>query len=196
MTDQQLKKCLARLGKELAKFNDNEEKKIEYIILRPDLNEMLRWYFIIKGLDKPYTGGVYMGQIDFPKDYPFSAPVFRFLTPNGRFEAGTTICTSFSHFHNDDSWSANWTAEKMVAGLMSMMFESAEHGANDSGIGGIVSTDEYKLELAKNSMEFNKKNKKFNETFSDIIENLEKESAINLSKEIEKLNQEHQVVDE
>ena len=43
-----------------------------------------------------------------------------------------------------------------------MMFESAESGANDAGIGGIVSTDDYKLELAKCSMEFNIKNRIFN----------------------------------
>lgn len=184
MTDQHLSKCLKRLGKELAKLNDDTEHKMENIVIRPDPNEMLKWYFIIKGLDHPYTGGVYMGQIDFPKEYPFKPPVLRFLTPNGRFEAGTTLCTSFSHYHSE-SWSANWTAEKMVVGLISMMFESAESGANDAGIGGIVSTDDYKLKLAKSSMEFNIKNRIFNETFSDLIEELEKESAIKL---IERLN--------
>lgn len=181
MTDQHLSKCLKRLGKELAKFNDETEHKMNNIIIRPDSNEMLKWYFIIKGLDKPYTGGVYMGQFKFPKEYPFKAPAFQFLTPNGRFEVGMSICTSFSLFHGE-SWSPEWTAEKMVLGLISMMFESAESGANDAGIGGIVSTDNYKLELARASMEFNLKNKIFNETFEDLIEELEKESAIELSK--------------
>jgi len=166
MTDLSLKKCLSRLGKELKKLNDDTEHKMENIILRPDNDDMLIWYFVIKGLEDAYTGGVYLGQINFPKEYPFKPPVLRFLTPNGRFNAGQTLCTTFSHYHSD-SWSANWTAEKMVLGLISMLFESAE--GESGGIAGIVSTDAYKKEMAKASMTFNKKNKIFCEIFGDLV---------------------------
>ena len=148
---------------------DETEHRMENIVIRPDLNEMLRWYFVIKGLEDAYKGGFYMGQIDFPKDYPFKPPVLRFLTPNGRFKVGVTLCTSFSHFHSE-SWSPNWTAEKMILGLISMMFESAEHGANDAGVGGIVSTDGYKKEVALESMAYNVKNKLFCELFGDLMQ--------------------------
>jgi len=165
--DQQLKKCISRLGKELNKLNEDTEHKMENIILRPDTSEMLVWYFVILGLDTPYKDGVYLGQINFPNTYPFSPPVLRFITPNGRFQPNTTLCTSFSHYHKE-SWSPNWTAEKMVVGLISMMFESGVRG-NDAGVGGIDSTDDKKREMAIESMIFNSKNKIFVEIFPDLL---------------------------
>lgn len=152
-----------RLLNELAKYKENPP---QYCKLKPDGDNLLVWYFVIYGLSDMYQGGVYMGKIECPKDYPARPPVFRMLTPNGRFKEGETLCTTFTNYHTE-AWTPIWNIEKMVMGLISLMFESAEAGSAGAGIAGIVSSPETCLKFAQKSMEWNLNNEKFIELFSE-----------------------------
>jgi hypothetical protein len=47
-------------------------------------------------------------RLSLPPDYPFSAPDFFVMTPNGRFAVNTKICTTFSSFH-PETWTPSYT---------------------------------------------------------------------------------------
>lgn len=65
---------------------------------------MLDWRFIIQGPPgSVYEGGVYMGKLKFPEQYPFKPPSIFMLTPNGRFETDRRLCLSMSDYH-PESW--------------------------------------------------------------------------------------------
>lgn len=124
---------------------------MENIKVKPDPENLYIWYFIFEGpKDTPYENGLYAGKILFPKDYPFKAPDFIMLTPNGRFKTNHKICLSYSGYHQE-SWSSIWTVTTMLQGLLSFMIE------NDVTTGGISTSIEEKKAFAKVSM---------NETFS------------------------------
>jgi ubiquitin-conjugating enzyme E2 J2 len=135
---------------------------VSNIIVRPDIENALEWYFIFHSMDKPYDGGVYFGKLKFTANYPFEAPTIEFITPSGRFTPNMKICTSFSHFH-PETWSTSWTIESMLIGLLSFMYEESAES-----IGGIIATTKVRQEYAKISLEYNKKYKKFNELFPEF----------------------------
>lgn len=57
-------------------------------------------------------------QIQLPQDYPYSPPDFLMLTPNGRFQVGAKICTSFSSFH-PETWSPAYTLTTLLLSFIS-----------------------------------------------------------------------------
>ena len=44
---------------------------------------MNEWYFIVFGLDGPYSGGFYLGKLTCPHDYPKKAPNVLIMIENG-----------------------------------------------------------------------------------------------------------------
>lgn len=61
-------------------------------------DNILDWRFVMKGAaDGPYAGGVYMGRLKFPPEYPWKPPSVLMCTPSGRFETGTRICLSIRY---------------------------------------------------------------------------------------------------
>lgn len=151
------KECLKRLKKEYLTIVQSNNPQVE---IRIDETNMLRWYFLLKNLDKPYKRGYYMGVINYPKAYPMKAPTFEFITPNGRFNTNEKICTTFSHYH-PESWSPSWTTESLIVGLISFMMEDG------TGVGSIKRTKEERKKLAKGSIEFNVNNSIFQKAFPD-----------------------------
>jgi ubiquitin-protein ligase len=152
-----------RLIKEIKMYQE-ENFKFQNLILRPAENNMLKWYFIIYNLDDtPFKNGVYFGKILLPDEYPLKPPDFIFITPNGRFEIYTKICTTFSAYHMD-TYSSAWNILTMMEGLISHMTDLHDN----KGIGSINSSDEIKKQLAESSMEWNLHNEEFNIVFPDI----------------------------
>ena len=48
----------------------------------PSENNVAFWQFLLSGpADTPYQGGVWLGYVLFPKNYPISPPEVRFVTP-------------------------------------------------------------------------------------------------------------------
>lgn len=120
---------------------------IDVTVLNDDMNV---WYVKIYGLTEDvYKGGEYLLEILIPTDYPYSAPDFRMLTPNGRFDIERKLCFSNSGYHPEE-WSPLWNMRTIIMGFLSFFLENGS-----TGIGHINTTDEHKRVLAKKSVEYN-----------------------------------------
>jgi len=143
--------AIKRLASEYRDYLKNKKAgKITNFKLSINEDNLFNIYFIIFNLDEPYKNGEYMGLISFqPDKYPYKAPTIQFFTPSGRFTPYTKICTTFTHFHNEQ-WSPAWTIESIMMALISFMYDD-----NDSGVGSInIGTKEREI-LAEKSKEFN-----------------------------------------
>ena len=86
-----------RLREELIKLKTQPPPGI---IAEPDESNILKWFYVIRGpAETPYEGGLYIGKLIFPSEYPMKAPSIHMLTPSGRFQINTKICMSMSDFH-------------------------------------------------------------------------------------------------
>ena len=156
------KLCQKRVAKEIQLYAQ-DNFKFPNLILRNCSDNILLWYFIVHGLqDTPFVGGVYFGKIILHPEYPLKPPDFFFLTPNGRFQTNTKICTTFSSFHQD-TYTSTWNILTMMEGLISLMTDTTT-----DGIGSITTTDNEKHELAKCSMAWNKQLPLFGHVFGDV----------------------------
>lgn len=149
----------------------NEIKRLEkdpspYFKVRPDKDDLLKWYYVIHDLDSDqYLNGVYLGMIKLPEEYPMKPPTVYMYTPNGRLATKGDICTTFTRYHGSD-WSTNWNVKGMILGLISFILDDTEHG-----LGSIKTSKEERLRLASNSKAFNQKNFKqiFEEYFPELL---------------------------
>jgi ubiquitin-conjugating enzyme E2 J2 len=157
------KLCLKRLSKEILMY-EKENFKFPNLILRHQEDNILLWYFIVYDLkETPFENGVYFGKILLDEQYPLKPPNFIFITPNGRFETNKKICTTFSAYHQE-TYTSTWNIMSMMEGMISFMTDHTP----DSGIGSINTSDTERINLAKMSLNWNKKNECFNLIFSDI----------------------------
>ena len=125
----------------------------QYIDVAPDENDLLTWYFLIKGPDfSEYNGGYYIGKIMHNPEYPLKPPDFKMLTPNGRFDIDKKICLSNTGFHSNE-WSAMWNINSILTGFLSIMLDDKEHGISHIHYG-----KHEREEFAKKSIEYNKIN--------------------------------------
>jgi ubiquitin-protein ligase len=137
-------------------------KPVPEFIVKPDSKDLFTWYFILKGSPETvYEGGVYAGKILFPPEYPFKAPDFMMLTPNGRFKINERICLTFTGYHQE-TWSPMWSVATMLQGLISFM------NINDPTVGAETCTDDERKRLAANSLEFTKKISIISELFPEL----------------------------
>lgn len=137
-------------------------KPVPEFIVKPDPMNIHTWYFILKGSSETvYEGGMYAGKILFPTEYPFKAPDFMMLTPNGRFKINEKICLTFTGYHQE-SWSPMWSVATMLQGLISFM------NLNDPTVGAETCTDDERKCLAANSLEYTKKISIISELFTDL----------------------------
>lgn len=153
-----------RISKEIQMYQ-NENFKYPNLILRPT-DDLTVWYFIVYDLqDTPYEKGVYYGNVYLPKEYPLKPPDFIFRTPNGRFEVGKKICTTFTGYHQD-TYTSTWNIMTMMEGMISFMTDTVDI----NGIGSLSCSDDDKRKLATASLEWNKNQEMFNQSFHDIDE--------------------------
>jgi ubiquitin-conjugating enzyme E2 J2 len=138
--------CIRRLQQELKRLKLDTPDNMD---AHPTEEDMLIWIFVVDGpRDSPYTGGEYLGRIRFAKDYPFKAPDFEMITPNGRFETNTKICLSYSSFHQE-TWNPSWNVQSMIQGLISFMAEESQ------AIATIKKSESERKKLAEKSRAFN-----------------------------------------
>lgn len=150
-----------RINKEISMYQ-KDDFKFPNLILRPNYDNLHQWYFIVYDLkDSEYESGVYYGKVKLPPEYPLKPPSFQFNTPNGRFKTDTSICTTFSNFHQD-TYTSTWNVMSMMQGMISFMTEES------NGVGSISLTKKERRDIAKDSLDWNKKNKEFNKIFPDI----------------------------
>lgn len=110
-------------------------------------------YLLLKGPpNSPYEGGEYIFSIILPKNFPFAPPDIMCLTPSGRFEVSTKICTSFTSFH-PNTWSPALNLSVIANSILSFMTDKDE-----SHIGSYSSqNDNTKRAFAVASIESNKR---------------------------------------
>ena len=169
------------------------KEPLEFIEAYPDEENMLLWYFLLKGpRDTNYEGGYYLGKIIHNPEYPLKPPDFMMLTPSGRYLTEQKICLSNSSYHSNE-WSAMWNIKSILTGFLSIMLDDKEHG-----ISHIHYAPEEQKRYAKELIEFNKKNfpnivKKFNRLLDengdprpDKVEKKEDKKTDKKSEEVEK----------
>lgn len=72
-------------------------------------SDIFEWMFAVRGpKGTDFEGGIYLGRISLPADYPFKPPTFMLLTPSGRWEVNTKICLSISS-HHPEHWQPSWS---------------------------------------------------------------------------------------
>lgn len=158
------REALSRLQKE---FQGIVKEPVPNAITLPDPKNWLRWHYVIYGLEGPFFGGIYHGELVFPANYPMGPPSIRMFTPNGRFIQNHKICTSMSDFH-PESWTPIWNVGTIITGLISFMQD------NERSTGCEITTYNQKVYYAKSSMAFNMADPVFTRIFEDHIKFLEK----------------------
>ena len=153
---------IKRLQKE---YRDLVKDPIPNCVIGSNENNILECYFLFKGdKDTPYYGGIYMGKLLLPKEYPWKPPQIFMITPNGRFRNdGRPICTSFSHYH-PESWNPALCIRTMIIGFISFFYEEEKR----ISVGGIKTTITDKTRYANLSTLFNRQNATYLEIFSNI----------------------------
>ncbi|PSN65789.1 UBC-like protein [Corynespora cassiicola Philippines] len=107
---------------------------------------LFEWHFTLRGPpSSPYETGVYHGRIILPPQYPLRPPMFRFLTPTGRFEVNREICLSISG-HHEETWQPAWGVRTALVGIRSFMVEGVR-----GQVGGIEMPDAVRKRLADES---------------------------------------------
>ena len=99
----------------------------------------------------PYEGGVYVFQIDIPKDYPHRPPEIKVLTPSGRFQTMTSVCVDGITAHHSESWSPLHSLSSVCVAFISFM--SDDHG----GLASIKASAAERRALAQASDAHNEK---------------------------------------
>lgn len=112
-------------------------------------SDLFEWHFTLRGPpNSAFAGGVYHGRIVLPATYPLRPPMFRFVTPSGRFETNREICLSISG-HHEETWQPAWGVRTALVALRSFM-ETDPRGQ----LGGLDAPDEVRRRLAKESKAF------------------------------------------
>jgi ubiquitin-conjugating enzyme E2 J2 len=140
------------------------------ITAMPAENNILEWHYVLEGdadPSSPYHGGIYHGKLIFPKEYPYRPPGVIMLTPNGRFKPNRRLCLSMSDFH-PESWNPMWSISTILTGLYSFMVEKTPT------TGSIESSDAAKRKFARESLDYNVKDKMFCALFPEYVELWEK----------------------
>lgn len=122
------------------------------IIADPDESNILKWFYVIRGpSETPFEGGVYIGKLIFPSEYPMKAPSIHMLTPSGRFQINMKICMSMSDFH-PESWNPMWSVATIIQGVQSFMV------SDELTTGGLRASEADRKKFAKFSSAYNQKN--------------------------------------
>jgi ubiquitin-conjugating enzyme E2 J2 len=154
-----------RLQREFAML---QKEPVELLIARPTEKDIFVWHYVLQGPSgTPFQGGVYHGQLLFPKTYPMAPPGVVMLTPSGRFEPGHRICMSMTDYH-PESWNPAWNVRAILLGLVSFLVDK------EVTAGSIVTDDETKRRLAKESAGYNLSDKHFVAIFPEYAEQLKK----------------------
>jgi ubiquitin-conjugating enzyme E2 J2 len=142
-----------------------QQQPLHYCTAYPDEENPLIWYFLIvgqKGTD--YHNGEYIGKIVHSPKYPAEPPDYYMLTPSGRYNINAKICLTNSSYHKGD-WSSTWNILSILIAFYSIWLDDKEHG-----ISHITDTSANRKKMAKESIEYNKKNnakiyQKFDRTY-------------------------------
>ena len=149
---------IRRLRKEYIRI---EKEPLEGIFAAPLESNILEWIFVLVGpKETPFEGGLYMGKLKFPKEYPLKPPSVIMLTPSGRFRTNTRICMSMTDFH-PESWNPLWSVGSILTGIRSFMVSSeVTHGS-------MSSSADLRTSLARSSVTWTQEQPEFEQLFGE-----------------------------
>lgn len=105
------------------------QKPLDKVTFTQSEDNICKWYFLIHGSENTlFEGGLYMGVIFFPLNFPFSAPEIQMILPTARFVTRVSICLTMTNYHQE-LWSPLWSVEKLLLAFTSFM------NSSDYGIG-------------------------------------------------------------
>lgn len=163
-------------------FMRMKKDPLPYIIAEPNPANILEWYYLIFGPEgTQYEGGIYLGRLVFPRDFPYKPPSIYMITPNGRFKTNTRLCLSMSDFH-PDTWNPTWSVSTILTGLLSFMLERSPT------LGSIEMSDYERRQLAVRSLRFNLEDKHFREFFPDMVQGINEELELRARQEVKNRN--------
>ncbi|CAN8075015.1 unnamed protein product [Agarophyton chilense] len=166
------KTSVHRLRKE---FRNISREPPPHITARPLPSNILKWYFVLQGPPgTPYEGGIFMGRLLFPEQYPYKPPAVFMCTPQGRFKCNQKLCLSMSDFH-PETWNPLWSVSAVLTGLLSFMLETEET------VGSIQTSHAQKRLLAADSHRYNRSDKLFRDLFPEFVRNVCHTTPSNLS---------------
>jgi ubiquitin-conjugating enzyme E2 J2 len=154
----------ARLRKEFARIESNPVPQIK---AKPLDSNIFEWRFLLYDFpsQSAYAGGIYVGALIFPTEYPMRPPTIKMITPNGRFQVNTPVCMSMTDF-SPQSWNPAWRVETIILGFLSFWLENTE----PTTTGSVRSSFKERQLMAQNSLRFNfEKIAKFEEMFGDFL---------------------------
>ncbi|KAL4968338.1 ubiquitin-conjugating enzyme/RWD-like protein [Aspergillus stella-maris] len=139
-----MSRSLRRLMKEASELSSSPSPHFHAAPISDE--NLFDWHFTLTGPPStPYASGIYHGRITFPPTYPLRPPMFRFLTPSGRFEVNREICLSISG-HHEETWQPAWGVRTALTAIRSFM------GGDARGqVGGLDVGDEVRREWAGKS---------------------------------------------
>lgn len=149
------KLLVKRLMRDYQKY---QAEPVEFCSVYVSEDDLQKWYFLLEFPNdkeyKPYNGGQFMGNLIFPKEYPWKAPDVTMMTPTGRYEINRPLCLSNTGFHND-TWSSSWTPTTILRGFISTFF--SKDSADTHGLGHLMASDKEREKYTKDSRTFNEK---------------------------------------
>ncbi|XP_016648815.1 PREDICTED: ubiquitin-conjugating enzyme E2 32-like [Prunus mume] len=119
---QRIEERCRRIKEEYREIKSNPSPYFACRILERNLRE---WLFGIRGPSgTEYVGGIYIGKILFPKEYPLKPPSFVFLTTNGRFKTHNKI-----RIKRLDEWQPSWLMRDALDALIEEMPTDPDGGS-------------------------------------------------------------------
>ena len=110
---------MKRILREVRELAQNADLAI--FAASPLEDNLFEWLFAVSGPPgTEFAGGVYLGRILLPPEYPMRPPAFAFLTPNGRFETGVRVCLSISQ-HHPEEWQPSWGVRTALTALQAFL---------------------------------------------------------------------------
>lgn len=138
-----------RIAKELKRFRQDPPPHVLKAHVRDSDQRVL--HFLVAGpAGSDFEGGQYVVRMDLPETYPFAAPLFKFMTPNGRFKAGSHVCISGLSGHHMESWTPMQNFTSILVGIVSFMLELPQ-----GELGAEVASSNTMARLARDSAAWN-----------------------------------------
>jgi hypothetical protein len=105
----------------------------------------------------------YVLKIQLPPTYPFAAPDFLIMTPNGRFKTNTRLCMTFSSYH-PETWTPSYTLTTLLISFISFFSEE-----KSNAIGVLHTSLQEKKRHAKDSVAWNRQHMYGKSNYSDML---------------------------
>ena len=128
---------------------DLDRNRMEFVQGIQDENNIKLFYFMLRPRELPYIGGLFIGKIELPDDYPKTPGSFYMLTPNGRFTINSKICLTNSSYHRE-SWTPIWSIRNTIVGISSIFVAD-----DTTGISHIKDTKENRERYTCESIQYN-----------------------------------------